>query len=86
MDPLPSLNKVFSLVIQESKNTYVPTMSTLEYSNVSINAYDARKSQGRGKGSYNKPPTRHCTFCNKNNHTVNFCCQKHGFPNVNMPN
>jgi len=61
-------------------------MVTLEDSNVSINAYDARKSQGRGKGAYNKPPTRHGTFCNKNNHTVDFCYQKHGFPNVNRPN
>jgi len=87
MDPLPSLNKVFSLVIQdESNNAFVPAMVTLEYSSVSINAYDARKSQGRGKGAYNKPPTRHCTFCNKNNHTVDFCYQKHGFPNVNRPN
>jgi hypothetical protein len=83
IDPLPSLNKVFSLVIQEeSNNISVPAMSTLEDSNVFINAYDARKSQGRGKGAYNKP-TRHCTFCNKTNHTVDFCYQKHGFPNVN---
>ena len=87
MDPLPSLNKVFSLVIQEeSNNIFAPTLPTLDDSNVSINAYDARKPQGRGKGSYNKPPTRHCTFCNKNNHTVDFCYQKHGFPNVNKPN
>jgi len=59
---------------------------TLEDSSVSINAYDARTSQGRGKGAYNKPFTRDCTFCNKNNHTVDFCYQKHGFPNVNRPN
>jgi len=45
MDPLPSLNKVFSLVIQEeSNNISVPAMSNLEDSNVSNNAYDARKS------------------------------------------
>ena len=87
MDPLPSLNKVFSLVIhEESNNVFIPAMVTLDDSSVSINAYDARKFQGRGKGAYNKPPTRHCTFCNKNNHTVDFCYQKHGFPNVNRPN
>lgn len=86
IDPLPTLNKVFSLVIQEeSNNASVPGMVTLEDGNVSINAYDARKSQGRGKGVYNKPPTRHSTFCNKNNHTVDFCYQKHEFPNVNKP-
>jgi hypothetical protein len=87
MDPLPSLNKVFSFVIQEeSNNASIPAMVTLKDSSVSISAYDARKSQGRGKGSYNKPPTRHCTFCNKNKHTVDFCYQKHGFSNVNRPN
>jgi len=85
MDPLPTLNNVFSLVIQEeSNNPSVSAMVTLEDSSVSINAYDARKSQGRGKGVYNKP-TRHCTFCNKTNHTVEFCYQMHGFPNVNKP-
>jgi hypothetical protein len=73
MDPLPTLNKVFSLVIQEERNNAsVPSMATLEDSSVSINAYDARKSQGRGKGGYNKP-TRHCTFCNKTNHTIDYC-------------
>jgi len=53
MDPLPSLNKVFSLVIQEERNNaFVPAMSTLEDSHVSVNAFDARKPQGRcnGKG------------------------------------
>jgi hypothetical protein len=77
---------VFSLVVQEeSNNTSVPAMVTLDDSSVSINAFDARKSQGRGKGGYNKPP-RHCTFCNKTNHTVDYCYQKHGFPNVNKQN
>jgi len=56
MDPLPSLNKVFSLVVQEeSKNASISITPTLEDNNVLVNAYDARKSQGCGKGSYNKP-------------------------------
>jgi hypothetical protein len=66
LDPLPTLNKVFSLVIQEeSNNASVPAMVTLDDSSVSINAFDARKSQGRGKGGYNKPP-RHCIFLQQN--------------------
>ena len=86
MDLLPSLNKVFSLVIQEeSNNAAIPSISTLEDSNVLVNASDATKPQGRGKGSYNKPPTIYCTFCNKHNHTIDICYQKYGFPSVNKP-
>jgi len=63
MDLLPSLNKVFSLVIQEeSNNAAIPSISTLEDSNVLVNASDATKPQGRGKGSYNKPPTIYVLF------------------------
>lgn len=25
------------------------------------------------------------TFCNRTNHTVDFCYMKHGYPNVNKP-
>jgi hypothetical protein len=81
LDPLPSLNKVFSLVIQEeSNNVLAPSLPTLEEGSVLVNASDARRPQGRGRGSSTKPSARYCSFCNRYNHTVEFCYQKHGFP------
>ena len=84
LDPLPSLNKVFSLVIQEeSNNVSAPSLPSIEDSSVLVNASDARRLQGRGKGLFNKPSHRFFTFCNRYNHTIEFCYQKHGFPTVN---
>ena len=82
LDPLPSLNKVFCLVIQEeSNNVYAHSLLSLEEGYVLVNGLDARRSQGRGRGSFNKPSARFCTLCNRYNHTIEFCYQKHGFPN-----
>jgi len=89
LDPLPSINRVYSLVVQEeSNNIGVHASSFIEDSNILVNASDARKpNYGHGKpnnGSF--PPknnSKYCTFCHKTNHTVEFCYQKHGFPNAN---
>ena len=86
LDPLPSLNKVFSFIIQEeSNNVLAPSLPFLEEGYVLVNASDARRPQGRGRGSFNKPSSRYCSFCNRYNHTIEFCYQKHGFPNKPNP-
>jgi hypothetical protein len=87
IDPLPSLNKVYSLVIQEESN-HAPILSLpSDESNVLVNATDSKKPYGRGRGSYGnqKNSSRHCTFCNRSNHTIDTCYLKHGFPNANKP-
>ncbi|XP_024626656.1 uncharacterized protein [Medicago truncatula] len=87
MDPLPSLNKVYSLVIQEESN-HAPILSLpADESNILVNVADSKKSYGRGKGYYSnqKNSSRHCTFCNRTNHTIDTCYLKHGFPNANIP-
>jgi len=82
MDPLPSINKVYSLVIQEeSNNCSVSIPPSREDSSILVNASDARKHFGCGKGNAGtKNKSRFCTFCNRTNHTVEFCYQKHGYP------
>lgn len=74
MVPLPSLSKVFSMVVQEEKqrnidHTYIsPSPSSSEQlfaANVASSKY------GRG---------RLCTHCGKNNHTIDRCYALHGFP------
>jgi len=86
MDPLPSINKVYSMVVQgESNNTSITPVSG-EDSSILVNASNARKSNGRGKPSAGPPQSknnsRYCTFCHKSNHTVDFCYMKHGYPNA----
>lgn len=54
MKPLPSINKIYSMVIQEENNNIdlLPKLDNnlqTEESNTLINAYNARKSQDRGK-------------------------------------
>ncbi|XP_039687398.1 uncharacterized protein [Medicago truncatula] len=84
IDPLPSINKVYFVVIQEESNNHSLSSSIGEPSSI-INVVDSRKPQGRGRGYFSgsKPP-RHCSFCGKNNHTIEYCDQKHGHPNPNF--
>ncbi|MCH79609.1 retrovirus-related Pol polyprotein from transposon TNT 1-94 [Trifolium medium] len=104
MDPLPTINKVFSMVIQYERQ-FGGSSSNLdsEDSQVLINASDSRRPQGRGKGHYNssnngsnngynssgfnnsnanssKKSNKHCTYCGRDNHIVDNCYQKYGFP------
>lgn len=83
-----SINKIYSLVIQEeSNNSVVTASSSIEDSNILVNASDARKPFGRGKLNFGSHPpknnSKYCSFCHKTNHTLEFCYQKHGFPNAN---
>ena len=86
MDPLPSLNKVYSLVVQEESNYLVISSSSpvQDDSNTLINDFESRKPFGHGNNSsFNKNSSRFSTFCNRTNHNVEFCYQKHGHPSFN---
>jgi len=80
MDRLLSINKVYYMVIQEENNNAAPTphVST-EYSSIVVNASDTRKPFVRGKPSFGASQTknnsRYCTFCHRNNHTVEYFYQ-----------
>lgn len=54
MDPLPSINNVYSLVVHEESNNvmFLASISLIEY-NIFINASNARKYQHCGKGTTN---------------------------------
>jgi len=65
LNPLPSINKVYSLVVQEESNNHgVHISSSIEDSNILVNAYEVRKpSFGRGKpntGSF--PPKNNSKY------------------------
>ncbi|GAU41486.1 hypothetical protein TSUD_239620 [Trifolium subterraneum] len=68
MDPLPPMNKVFSLVLQhERQGNFYPT----DESKALLNA---AKSKGF------PPKNRICTYCGKDNHIVENCFKKYGLP------
>jgi hypothetical protein len=69
MDPLPPLNKVFSMVLQHERQAHlVPS----DDSQALLNAVKS--------GRNSKPGSRVCSFCGKDNHTVDNCFKKHGVP------
>lgn len=75
MEPLPTLNRVYSLVLQEESKT---NLEVLDESKALIHAAASKKPFGRGKGGFSGK--RQCTFCGKENHTIDMCYKKHGFP------
>ncbi|XP_073224145.1 uncharacterized protein [Cicer arietinum] len=81
MDLLPSITKVYSLVIQQDI-TLIPTHNDATICAVnSINIGQGKgnhiSSRGRGKGTRS---SMFCTHCKKTNHTIENCHFKHGFP------
>jgi hypothetical protein len=86
MDSLSSINKVYSLVVQEeSNNTQLASPTPVDDSNILVNATDTSRGYGRGKNNFGGKGSRYCSFCNRTNHTVETCYQKHGFPPFNKP-
>jgi hypothetical protein len=69
MDPLPPLNKVFSMVIQPERQGNFPSS---DESKILLNAAKFKANSKVG--------ARVCTFCGKDNHTVDNCYKKHGLP------
>ncbi|KAK2416966.1 putative mitochondrial protein [Trifolium repens] len=69
MDPLPSLTKVFSLVLQHERQG---GFNSTDDSMISTNFV---KTKGNSSGS-----NRQCTYCGRDNHTVQNCFKKHGLP------
>jgi hypothetical protein len=83
MEPLPPINKVYSLVIQEESNH--KSSALIDDSSALINAAHRSDYKGKGvaNGSTSKGSNRQCTFCHRSGHTVEFCYQKHGHPSFN---
>ena len=76
MDPLPNMNKIFSMVIQHERQLQLPISN--DESQTLINVVDSKKYGARNNTF--RHGTRVCTFCGKNNHTVENCFKKHGVP------
>lgn len=80
MQPLPNLNKIFSLEIQQERQ-----FPTYDGSKILAGNVDDRKGQNRSRGGYtlrynNRNGSKVCTHCKKTGHTIDTCYKKHGFP------
>ena len=80
MDPLPSMNKIFSMVLQHERQG---NFAISEDSQALINAVGYKKFSAKGGTSNtasNTSKSKICTHCGRTGHTVEVCYRKHGFP------
>ncbi|XP_055961065.1 uncharacterized protein LOC130015294 [Mercurialis annua] len=92
MEPLPKINRVFSMAIQHERQFGIPVATMIE-----PNVFYAKTQMGNGllpkpqfgaghsntgqKKFYNQGPQGlKCTYCGMTNHTVDNCYKKHGYP------
>ncbi|XP_073219599.1 uncharacterized protein [Cicer arietinum] len=84
MDPLPSISKVYSLVVQQDlvpNSTHNPPDTSVAFNiNAPNNSNQGSGQSYHGRGRGQPRPSMFCTHCHKNNHTVDTCYFKHGFP------
>ncbi|KHN41686.1 hypothetical protein glysoja_040841, partial [Glycine soja] len=82
MDPLPMVNRVFSMVVQhECQLSVVPPSS--DEPNSFVNA-----SNGFGKGrgvsgsssTHKNASNKRCSYCHRTGHTIDVCWGKHDYP------
>ncbi|XP_073219786.1 uncharacterized protein [Cicer arietinum] len=64
MDPLPSINKVFSMLVQQERHLFPNPEESPTVAAISNHSGGLPKGRGRGRGS------RYCTHCNRHGHTV----------------
>jgi hypothetical protein len=81
LDPLPPMNKVFSLVLQEERQRGLSISSSSFNHNTTALLTKANSSTlNRGKG-YSKGNDRPvCSHCGITGHTMEKCYRLHGFP------
>ncbi|GAU21603.1 hypothetical protein TSUD_250860 [Trifolium subterraneum] len=89
MAPLPNIGKVYSLLVQQERQTQLlfDESKCLAVSGYNSNGRGSSSSRGRGerggKPSYGRgrgKGNKVCTFCGMTNHVVDECFKKHGFP------
>ncbi|KAG4136954.1 hypothetical protein ERO13_D07G041350v2 [Gossypium hirsutum] len=78
LDPLPTINKAFSMVIQQERQLLDP--SSTVFSSNAVRQSSKRPSQASSRSSDSKTDTRKCTFCGGLRQTVDTCYHKNGFP------
>ena len=80
MEPVPSINKFYSLLIQEERQRRVGSSNNhIESTALAMKGSNSTFILSRGKNSKGKDRPI-CTHCGKLGHTVEKCFKLHGFP------
>jgi hypothetical protein len=79
IDPLPSINKVFSLIIQEERQREINVGSVAQDSAV-LFSKTVSNQPSRFVKQYNRKEKPVCTHCGFIGHTVDKCYKLHGYP------
>ncbi|MCI41586.1 flavonol sulfotransferase-like protein, partial [Trifolium medium] len=88
MDPLPNIAKVYSLLVQQERQTVISIDESKLLAINGNNSYvergqssrgrgyrgGGRSNGGRGKGN------KLCTHCGQTNHVIDNCWKKYGYP------
>ncbi|XP_050913675.1 uncharacterized protein LOC127128420 [Lathyrus oleraceus] len=92
MNPLPDIDKTFSLVIQQEREmnhanpVVIPSIGNNEESIALSVSHDVQPNKFNSyRGKYqgttgSRGQNRVCTHCGRNNHTIDTCFIKHGYP------
>lgn len=83
MDPIPSVNRIFSLLIQEERQRDIGANSSTE----PVLAFNIRANQNNQTAPNQfsnfknvKKDSPYCTYCKRTGHTQDKCYRLHGFP------
>ena len=82
IDPLPSINKVFSLIVQEERQRMISSSSTSFNPNTTAlltRTIPPTRFAGN-RPSYPRKDRSICSHCNVPGHTIEKCYRLHGFP------
>ncbi|KAJ8748501.1 hypothetical protein K2173_003399 [Erythroxylum novogranatense] len=85
MEPLPSINKVFSKVIQQERQLSLGASKVFVSNTVRSTGDSSRKSQSSYSSSSSTIDKRWCTFCQRLRHTIETCYKKNGYPSGSKP-
>lgn len=83
MDPIPNVNRIFALVVQEERQRSISNISNTN----SPVAFNVQSSNFKGNSSgndtsrnYNRNQKLVCSHCQRIGHTIDKCYRLHGFP------
>jgi hypothetical protein len=90
MDPLPQINRVFSMIMQQERKVQysmisAPAVSLDETPTGLVNVVDGQRQFRRGRGNNTfqvrgRGNGKDCSFYEKSGHTIETCYKKHGYP------
>ncbi|KAJ4769381.1 hypothetical protein LUZ62_053638 [Rhynchospora pubera] len=78
MDPMPSLSKVYSMVVQEERHRSVVRTQDERTDAIGFSVHVQKGDHDQSKGGYIKKPS--CTNCGKTGHDITRCYEIIGYP------